>query len=111
LSNVTYLNATDFLAGIVGEEEDVFVPGVGTVRIRPLTAIEAARVSEFSGNPAELALRAVGVALVQPVLSDEQVQQMFRGAAGKITPLIQRVMAISGMAGTEQAEDLAGGGS
>jgi hypothetical protein len=106
-----YLKVDDFLAGILGEEEDVVLPGLGTVRIRPLTAVEASRLYDRTQEPGELALRAVGMALVQPRLSEAQVEQMLKGAAGRMTPLIQRVMALAGMTDSEAAENLAGGGS
>lgn len=107
----SYINATDFLAGIIGQEEDVELVGLGTVRIRPLTAIEASQLYELTKQPAELALRAVGMALVKPKLTPEQVEQMFSGAAGKMTPLIQRVMTLAGMGAAEATEGLAGNGS
>lgn len=107
----TYISASDFLAGIIGQEEDVELAGLGTVRIRPLTAVEASQLYEVTKQPAELALRAVGMALVQPKLTEEQVQQMFSGAAGKMTPLIQRVMTLAGMGAAETTEGLAGTGS
>ena len=107
----TYASAADFLAGLLAEEEDVILPGGVVVRIRPLTAIETSRLYEKTKESGELALRAVALAMVEPKLNEEQVQAMFRGAAGRLAPLIQRVMALSGMSNTEESENLPGGGS
>jgi hypothetical protein len=109
-AETTYLKAEDFLAAIVGEEEDVVLP-IGTVRIRPLTAVEAARLSQMQLDPGELAVRAVAMALVQPKLDSAQVARLQEGTAGALIPLVQRVMALAGLSGGDTLEDFPGGGS
>lgn len=105
-----YLSAEDFLAGILGQEEDFSVPGLGTVRIRPLTTVEAGKVFAYAESGQRIAA-AVGLALVEPKLTEEEAQQLLHAAAGKMAPLVQRVLALAGMVGDEEAESLAGAGS
>lgn len=110
---MAYLSAADFLTGIIGQEEDVEIAGLGTVRIRPLTAIEAGQLYDTGATPAELAVRAVALALVEPKLTDAELEQLQRATAGRLTPLINRVMALAGLTSEPEVDGapLAGGGS
>lgn len=108
----TYLSAKDFLSAIVGEEEDFMVPGVGTVRIRPLTVAEVRRIYAMAEDDADRMALAVGLALVKPQLDDAETRQLLHAAAGRMTPLIQRVMELAAMIDADEgATSLAGAGS
>lgn len=107
---MAYLSASDFLAGIVGQEEDVEIAGVGMVRIRPLTTVEAGKVFQVQ-DAGERIAAAVGMALVEPKLTEDETRQLLHAAAGRMAPLVQRVLALAGMMDTEEAASLAGGGS
>lgn len=109
---MSYLSASDFLAGIVGQEEDVEIPGMGTVRIRPLTTAEAAKVFQVT-DPNERIALAVGLALVKPKLKEDEARQLLNAAAGRMAPLVQRVLTLAGLLSDEdeQGESFPGGGS
>lgn len=109
---MAYLSASDFLAGITGQEEDVDVPGVGTVRIRPLTTVEAGRIFQVQDAGERIAL-AVGMALVEPRLTEDEARQLLHAAAGRMAPLTQRVLTLAGMMSEPEVDGapLAGGGS
>ena len=111
-SSIQPLTAADFLAGILGEPELFTVPGLGTVKIRPVTSLEAEGVNaRGGGDPHKMMRETVRVALVEPVLTDEQFQQLENARAGIIMRLAKRISMISGIDDDPALADLAGGGS
>lgn len=104
-----YISADDFLTGILGTSEDYVVPTVGTVRIRPLTMAEARALSQkYGGDTFGLTIGAIVAGLEQPRLTEEQVAQLERGAAGPMSELAQRIMALSGMITDKAIEEKLG---
>jgi hypothetical protein len=109
-----YLSAEDFLAAIAGEliDHELKVNGrvVGKVQLRTLefAAVQTA-ASRFANAPGELMLWALDNALVNPVLTDAQREQVRRGKPMPLLDLAQHVMQISGMTEEEGGSPLDGG--
>ena len=107
----TYLSTADFLAGITLEPVDVEVPGLGTVQVRGLTAVEMATIAErANGNNGELMVLAARYGLLRPALTDDDLPALRGAAAMRFLPIMQRIMQLSGQAAANDAP-LAGGGS
>jgi len=103
---MSYLTADAFLTGILGTSEDYILPTIGTVRIRPLTMAEARALSaKYGGDTFGLTIGAVAAGLEQPRLTEEQIAQLERGAAGPMSELAQRIMALSGMIPNKATEE------
>lgn len=78
-------------------EEDVEVPGVGTVRIRALNRAEAMHVQEAKGLAAA-ERRIVALGMVDPVLTEAEVGRWGdASAAGELELVSRRIAALSGM--------------
>lgn len=93
-----YLSTDDFLAGIVGGETDVELPGIGTVRVRSLTTLEAEQINaQAKGNNMQISLLAIQTALVKPQLSADNLSKLEQAKPGVVSLLTQRIMALSGM--------------
>jgi hypothetical protein len=105
-----YLTASDLLAGLLGEEEDVEVEGLGTIRIRPLGMPEAMRIGSASKDDAEKFVQLLARALVEPKLTEEQIERLYYATADKLTPIIDRITAMGGKA-PEVSDPLVGAGS
>lgn len=110
MSTKTVSSAVDFLAGVAGETE-LFEVGGLVVKIRSLTFAEVQAISTaYSGNNFEMTFQAVKAGLVEPKLSDEQIEQLRSAKPGAITAISNRVMAISGLSG-DSGPLAPGGGS
>lgn len=78
--------------------EDFDWPGVGTVRIRPLTRAEAVEVQGKDIPMIELEKLFLSKALVEPKMTEADVSQFLNQvAAGTVQPLVERIAEISGM--------------
>jgi hypothetical protein len=80
------------------EEEDVEIPGVGTVRVRALTRSEAMKIRgrEMAVDAMERYLLAA--AMVQPRLTEEEVRRWQDAApAGQLEPVCRAVQRLSGL--------------
>jgi len=109
---MAYLSAADFLAGVQGQAVDYEVEGVGVVKLKGLTTAQAKTLyAKHSGDEIGLMLGAVGMGLVDPRLSEEQIEQLGDASVGRISGIAQRVLQLSGMADKPALENLAGGGS
>jgi hypothetical protein len=82
-------------------ESDYDIPDVGTVRIRRLAWDECAEITAWTekGRDSKAVYRRVlALALVDPVLSEDEVAEWMRGApAGEIEDLARHVLTASGM--------------
>lgn len=85
-------------------EEDVEVPGVGTLRVRGLSRAEVLAVRKAADDnpdgPRVLALerKMLALALVDPKLTEAEVGQwQDASAAGELEPVVQVVQRLSGM--------------
>jgi hypothetical protein len=106
------LSADDFLTALAGEATDYDLPGVGVVKIRPIPYIDTQRLlREHAGDEMALMMGALVAGLVEPQLSEADIERLQRGATGPVIDLARRIMAISGMGPREELENLAGGGS
>lgn len=80
------------------DEEDVEIPGVGTVRVRALTRDEALKVNGVELEQAELERRLLAWALVDPVLTEDEVAKWQAASnAGEIEHVTRVITRLSGM--------------
>lgn len=110
------LSASDFLAAIQRRPEVFEIEGVGAVKIQPLTVSEAVSITDkYSTNVKEGIFEMIGLGLVEPKLTEEQIAQLQNAAPGPVMALFERIAALSATAtsgeAAERAENLAGGGS
>lgn len=78
-------------------EDDVDLPGVGTVRVRGLTRAESMLVSELKGN-AVIERRVIAIGMVDPVLTEAEVGQWYRAApAGELQQVAAAIQRLSGL--------------
>lgn len=79
-------------------EREVEVPNVGTVRVRALTRAE---VTPLVGREVELDVlerRLLTLAMVDPVLTAEEVAQWYDAApAGELNPVLDAIRDLSGV--------------
>lgn len=111
-----YLTTEDFLRGIVVEPEDMEVPGLGWIQVRGVTTLEMQRINaEANRDEMRMMTLAVKTGLVFPALPDSAIDELQRGAAGKVSAIATRIMELSGMGSTQEAmeaiEGEAGGSS
>lgn len=79
-------------------EDDVEVPGVGTVRVRALSRIEAMHVQAANG-PEATERRILAAGLVDPTLTEAEAGKWQKAApAGELEPVTTRIAELSGMA-------------
>lgn len=80
-------------------EEEVDVPGVGTVRIRALSRAEAMKLRKMSSASVEVIERKlIALAMVDPVLTEDEVGKWQEAStAGELEVVSTRVSEISGM--------------
>lgn len=79
-------------------EEEIDVPGVGTVRIRALSRNEAMSVRGVDLGIAEMERKLLALALVDPVLTEDEVKQwQDASGAGEMEPIMLAVVRLSGM--------------
>ena len=108
---MAYLSADDLLAGTLGEEQDMEVDGLGTVRIRPLTAIEVMRLGSNGTDSVEMLVRTLLTGLVTPALTREQIERAPVDVMSRFNEIGSRIATISAIGGGEELEKKAGGGS
>lgn len=108
----SYLEIDDFFAGIMGTEEDLEIPGLPLpVRVRSLETVEVQQIRAASGdNEMEMTVRSVICGMVQPKLTAEHIERLFKAKPGAIQKIARRIMQLSGMIEDEDAP-LAGAGS
>lgn len=106
-----YLTGKDFLAGIIGAEEDFEIPGVGTVRIRAPGKLEAMRAAETSTGQVDSIVKIIACALVEPKLTEEEITELYHAQHNMIDPLIERIRTMTPDRTDEDAEKKVGSGS
>jgi hypothetical protein len=88
-------------------EEEVDLPGRGTVRVRSLTRAEALQVN--AAGPYDAEVIALTAGLVDPVLTADEVRQLLDAtAATELQPAVDAIMRLSGM--VEGAQKSGGAG-
>lgn len=82
-------------------EEDVEIPGLGTIRVRGLSRFEVLVIQKANDKgPAVLEQMLVSMGSVDPVLSDADVKQWQRVSVGEeLEPVTAAIMRLSGMSG------------
>jgi hypothetical protein len=79
-------------------EEDVDIPGVGTIRVRGLSRHEGIHVGAANGTEAS-ERRAIACGMVDPAMTEEEVGRWQRAApAGELDPVSEAITRLSGMA-------------
>lgn len=94
---MTYVDKAALLAGGQLPEDDVDMPGVGTIRVRGLNRAEAMAVQAANGTAAtERKILAFG--MVEPELTEAEVGQWQKASlAGAIEVVSRKIAALSGM--------------
>lgn len=111
-----YLSASDFIAAITVQSVDLEVPDLGTVQVRGLTLVEVQSLADdINNNPQTAAARAIGIGMVNPRLTDAQIEQLQSGtrsgALNAVTLISNRIFELSGLAAGEVLEKKVGNGS
>ena len=79
-------------------EDDVEIDGVGTVRVRGLSREEALRVSKFAGDVVAIERYIVSTALLDPVLTEDEVAMWQKASpGGELEPITDKISQLSGM--------------
>lgn len=77
---------------------DVELPGLGTVKVRPLTRAEAIKLRGVELQVDEMEQTLLSLAMVEPKMTKDQVRQWQEVApAGELEPIGEEIIRISGM--------------
>lgn len=87
-------------------EETICLPGVGDVRVRGLTRSEAVSLSEVKSDTPALERLIVRLGLVQPALSEAEVEAWYESAPSGLTDLI--VNAVTRLSGADESAPKSG---
>lgn len=78
--------------------EDVEIPGVGTVQVRPLSRAEAMKVQGVEMDAEAMERLLVSRAMVSPELTEEEVGEwQANSPAGELQPVVEAIVRLSGM--------------
>jgi hypothetical protein len=78
--------------------EEVEVPGVGTVTIRPLTRAEALSMQDIEMRADVMEQKLLALAMVEPSLTEDEVAEwQANSPAGLMHDVMLRIIEISGM--------------
>jgi len=79
-------------------EDDVEVPGMGAVRVRGLSRLEAIGMQVAHGTAA-IERRTIALAMIDPVMTEDEVGRWQRvSVAGELQGVADKIQALSGMA-------------
>lgn len=112
-----YVSRDDFLKALTITEEDFEVPGLGTVRIKPLSLSDRAAIQKANTGKdgqldvLEMQTAALIAGMVEPKLTGDDVTALRAGRPGVIDAITLRVMETSGMEPSETFEKKVGSGS
>jgi hypothetical protein len=108
----SYLSEADWINGILLRPVDLELPGVGTVQVRGLSAIEVDDMQvNFKDRPVLMMLEAVAKGMVTPKLSAAGIEAMHNGNTMLVEIISRRILELSGRGEAEQQDPLAGAGS
>ncbi|WP_422733997.1 hypothetical protein ACN26Y_29860 [Micromonospora sp. WMMD558] len=86
-------------------EDNVELPGVGTVRVRGLTRAEVVQIAKGANDGKDMEPLSLSLAMVDPQLTEDEVRQWIGVAGfGEIETLNQRINELSGIAGRADKE-------
>lgn len=78
--------------------EEVEVPGVGTVQVRPLSRAEAYQLRGKEMSECEMEIQLLSTAFVDPKLTASDVKAWQAAApAGQLDPVVKAILRLSGM--------------
>jgi len=85
-------------------EDDVEIPGVGSVRVRALSRGEVFGVQNAKGTPA-IERKILALGMVDPTLTESEVQRWQDACpGGELDPVVDKIRELSGLAdGAEKA--------
>lgn len=79
-------------------EDDVEVPGMGTVRVRGLSRHEVIHVQSAKGGPVKVEQLTVSLGLVDPQMTEDEVRQWQKlSIGGEMEPVTLAIGRLSGM--------------
>lgn len=77
---------------------EVELPGLGTVKVRPLTRAEALKLRGVELDADVMERRLIALAMVEPEMTEDQVQKWQEvSPAGELEPVGETIIRISGM--------------
>ncbi|KXK61952.1 hypothetical protein AWW66_10960 [Micromonospora rosaria] len=86
-------------------EEDVELPGVGTVRVRGLTRGQIVEISKGMNEGRDMEPRSLSWALVDPELTEDEARELIQVAPfGEIEAISNTINRLSGIAGRADKE-------
>lgn len=91
-------NKADLLKKAAIGPEEIEVPGVGTVTIRPLTRAEALGMQDVDMRADVMEQKLLAMAMVDPQLTEDEVAEwQANSPAGLMHDVVLRIIEISGM--------------
>lgn len=79
-------------------EEDIELPGVGTIRVRALSRAEALQVTDKKMPVELMEQKLLSMAMVDPVMSEQDVRAWQEAAgAGELEPVTEVIQRLSGL--------------
>lgn len=103
------MNKETFLTGLCADVEDLEVEGIGTIKIRGLTAKEARKISTYSEKDEyKGTLLTLVFGIVEPKLSEEDLETLGDASIKKLFPIAERIAELSGE--TKEDSPTAGSG-
>lgn len=95
--STTAVSKADLLKKRFGVE-DVEVPGVGIVKVRPLSRTEALKIQGVEMPYDEMERKLLAAALVEPQLTEDEVATwQDNSPAGELQPVAQAIARLSGL--------------
>ena len=78
-------------------QDDVEVPGIGTVRVRGLSRAEANAIQKLTGTE-KFEQKILAYGMVDPALTEDEVARWLRAASyGELEPVVARIGELSGL--------------
>lgn len=97
MGETKHVSKADLLKKRFGEEE-VEVPGVGTVRVRALTRGQALELQGKEMPVVEMERRLIALAMVEPKLTEDEVGEwQDNTTAGELQGVMEAIVRLSGM--------------
>lgn len=79
-------------------QDDVPIPGVGTVTVRSLSRDEVLHIRAMTGTLAEQERWMLATCMVEPTLTEEEARQWMTGSnAGELEPVTDKIAKLSGL--------------
>lgn len=79
-------------------EQDVEIPGRGTVRVRAMSRADVLEIRDEELPVAEMERKLVSAAMVEPELTEDEVRRWQEAStAGELEPITEVIMQLSGL--------------